>query len=242
MYREYTPPPTIARGLGTGPLVNLRVRPYEGGIPLRRYLIAALLGGALLTGCGAAMRPDANRTPARTQASRVAPTSPARVPDLTPATPDGRVPGVPGPTPLTPGAPAGPNPTRGPDGTMRQGMGPVGATNASRARTVAQAANNVPGVGQAWALVNGNTTVVGLRPDGRTAGVTTQNLEMSVANAVRAADPTLTQIYVTTRPNVVESLRLIDHNAARGYNLTRLDDQMQGIINYLNANRAGVMR
>lgn len=223
---------------------------------MRRYLAIAALGGFLLTGCGPAMRPESRR-PAPAPAPRVAPVpSPSTAPNI-PTTPGARgitpgatapgttVPGtnVPGsttaPDTLTPSTTT-PGRTPTPPPTQQSLFPPLGTNNAARARTAAQAANNTPGVGVAYALVSGNTTVVGVRSDGRSpAG---RNLEMAVASAVRATDPTLTNVYVTTRHNVVESMRLIDANASRGLNTAQIDDQMRGIIAYLHANPVEVTR
>lgn len=125
-----------------------------------------------------------------------------------------------------PGAPAPGINRSGVFGYGYGGGGPLRADNTTRARNVARLAQGVPGVTIAYAMVTGNTALVGVQPS---PGSNPSSVERSVANVLRTADPTLTQLIVTSDPRSVNSMRLIEAQNARGQ-VTNIDAAMRDII------------
>lgn len=123
--------------------------------------------------------------------------SPARRP--APAPPGG----PPGalPAPATPPAPAAP-----------------GAAGEDRARAVAEVARGVPGVRQAWVVTAGRTAYAGIDVDATRARTPGRNaeIERAVGDRIRRANLGIDRVYVTTRPELVQSIMNIERATRAG--------------------------
>ncbi|BDG60042.1 YhcN/YlaJ family sporulation lipoprotein [Caldinitratiruptor microaerophilus] len=105
------------------------------------------------------------------------------------------------PAPAAPPAPAGP-----------------GAAEEDRARVLAQVARDVRGVRQAWVVTAGRTAYVGIDVDAAGARAPGRNaeIERAVGDRVRRANLGIDRVYVTTRPELVQSIMNIEQAVGAG--------------------------
>lgn len=149
-----------------------------------------------------------------------------------------------GPTTRRPGGGAVPpsTPTPGPTttpGTTNPGSAGTAGTpgvGTPEARAMAEearvAAQSVSGVGRAHVVYLGNVALVGIEPANTTGMQPGSNgaLEKQVGDAVRAKVPGITQVYVTTKPDLVGSLQRISQGVTAGQPLTSFTAEISRLL------------
>lgn len=161
-----------------------------------RQLAAWLLAGALAatTGCAAMRRPE-TRPPAPGAPAPTAPT--------------------PAPAPTTPTAPAPAAPGQ---------STPAPGSDAARAQALAALATQVPGVRGAWVVAVGTTAYAGVDLHGEAVRQPGPNgsIEAQVAAALERSPHNISRAYVSTKPELVQSIQVIALSLQQGRPLSQL--------------------
>ena len=135
-----------------------------------------------------------------------------------------------------PNAQTTPGTTTNPGTTGTAGTPGVGSAEARRmAEDVRIAAQTVGGVSRAHVVFVGNVAMVGIEPAGTAGGQSGVNpaLEKQVGDAVRAREPRITQVYVTTKPDLVGSLARISNGIAGGQPVTNFTAEIARLLTQL---------
>lgn len=154
---------------------------------------SALLLALALTGCPAARRPG-------TPPTAPAPTAPA---------PTAPAPTAPAPTAPAPATPAPATPAPAGAGTQ--------STAVAQADALAKVAAEVKGVRAAWVVVAGDVAYAGIDVDGpQRTPAENRNLELTVAETLEGAGQGIRRAYVSTKPEVLQSIQNISQGIRTG--------------------------
>jgi len=91
-------------------------------------------------------------------------------------------------------------------------------------------AGRVPGVNGATVVVAGTTAYVGLDQKPGLENEETERIKRDVSNAVKAAEPRLTAVYVSSDPDTVSRLRQIANGIANGQPVSVFDKELAEIV------------
>jgi len=98
------------------------------------------------------------------------------------------------------------------------------------ATELARVAGQVSGVNGATVVISGTTAYVGIDQKAGLESEETERIKRDVSNAVKAAEPRLTAVYVSSDPDIVSRLRQIASGIASGQPVSAFDKELAEIV------------